>query len=214
LGGFIGRCALFSPTHAGPPKEHDDVEFGRKYLSHEDYNVQVEAVRIVGRFGEEKDAIMLIKIAKNREGLLQELAAKMAMTAASGATETARALLQTGDDILISITVGYLLNVEDVSATAIFLEPFLVGEQDTVRLRVFAYFVKKYSVEELEQLLERYLQRYSNGENYYYDVVCWLDRILYAPTLLKETYKRLLLTSVLDLITPVELNHLTAAEFY
>jgi hypothetical protein len=85
---------------------------------------------------------------------------------------------------------------------------------DTVRLRVLAYFIEKYSVEELERLLERYFQRYSNGETYYYDVVCWLDRVLYAPTRLKETYRHLLLTPVLDLTTPVELSYWTAAEFY
>jgi SOS response regulatory protein OraA/RecX len=42
------------------------------------------------------------------------------------------------------------------------------------------------SKEELEKVLRDYQER----ESYYYNVVTWLDRLLYAPDLLREDFRR------------------------
>ena len=166
--------------------DQSDIEFGQEYLLHEKYEVRVEAVRVVRQFGSETDAQALIGIAKSTEGILQEEAAHAVMSVAPGVGEAARALLETGDNILVGIAIGRLLEEGDIAATAKFLEPFLDDEKDKVRIRALAYFTKKYGTEELEQLLQRYTSR----SRYYYDIVCWLDRIVYAPSRLKEMYKR------------------------
>lgn len=73
----------------------------------------------------------------------------------------------------------------EANAAAAFLEPFLYNEKDKIRLKVLACLCERASREELEQLLNRYTM----PPRYFYDVVCWLDRILYAPARLGEAYK-------------------------
>jgi hypothetical protein len=64
------------------------------------------------------------------------------------------------------------------------VEPMLTEESDVVRRKALAFIVVKSSHDENEGVLARYLAQ----PRYYYDVVCWLDRILYAPDQLRQTY--------------------------
>jgi hypothetical protein len=163
-----------------------DVEFGRKYLSSDNYDVRLEAVRIIERFGDENDVPALIDTAKTTEGILQETTTRAALNRTSDVRENARALMLTTKDVVIGITIGYLLNQRNLPRTALFLEPFLLEKSDVVRKKTVAFFVTKLSEEELTQLL----LKYTGQATYYYDVVCWLDRVLYAPQPLKEVYRR------------------------
>jgi len=47
--------------------------------------------------------------------------------------------------------------------------------------------MEKSSDQELERLLERYT---TEQGSYYYDVVCWIDRILWSPPRLREMHRR------------------------
>jgi len=71
-------------------------------------------------------------------------------------------------------------------AGSTFLEPLLKDENDVVRRKVAAFFAMKFTAEELEALLGRYTSQLP----YYFDVVCWLDRILYAPAQLRQFFTR------------------------
>lgn len=163
-----------------------DVELGRKYLSSDNYDIRLEAVRIIERFGSENDMPALIDIAKTTEGILQEAAALAALKRTSDVLETARALILTTKEVVISIAIGYLLNERNSARVALFLEPFLLEKSDVVRKKTLAFFVTKLSEEDLTQLL----LKYTGQATYYYNVVCWLDRVLYAPQPLKEAYRR------------------------
>jgi hypothetical protein len=72
-----------------------------------------------------------------------------------------------------------------VAAISEFLEPMLRNESDIVRRKVMALLAKKLTTEELEEMLGRY-----TSEFYYFDIVCWLDKILYAPAQLKKIFAR------------------------
>jgi HEAT repeat protein len=166
--------------------EADDIIFGRRYLKHDDYDVLVEAVAVINRFGDEDDIQNLIDVAKKKEGVLQESAARAALKLSPDVKETARSLLLTAKEDLARVVVGYLADQQDVAAMSEFLEPLLQDENDIVRRKVTAFFAKKFTEEELENLLGRY----TSQPNYYYDVVCWFDKILYAPTQLKLLFTR------------------------
>ena len=56
-------------------------------------------------------------------------------------------------------------------------KPLLLSEKDDIRLKGFAVLTHFYKREDLEKLLEDYISR----ERYYYNVVTWLDRYLFAP---------------------------------
>jgi HEAT repeat protein len=166
--------------------EADDIVFGRKYLSRDDYDVRVEAVELIKRFGDEDDIQDLINVAKSTEGILQESSALAALKLSPDVKETARALLLEAKEDLASAVVGYLTGEQDAAAMSAFLEPLLREEHDIVRRKVTAFFARKFPKEELEELLGRYTSQLP----YYYDVVCWLDKILYAPAQLKGTFAR------------------------
>jgi hypothetical protein len=165
--------------------EADDVTFGRRYLRRDDYDVLVEAVKVIERFGDEDDIQDLIDVAKKKEGILQESAARAALKLSPDVKETARALLLVAKEDLAGVIAGYLVNKQDVAGVSEFAEPLLREESDIVRRKVMALLAKKLTTEELEGMLGQY-----TSQLYYYDVVCWLDKILYAPEPLKEAFVR------------------------
>lgn len=163
--------------------EPSDIQIGRRYLLESDNRVRLEAVRIVERFGDASDVGILIDIAKDSYGKLKELAAFAAIKLAPGVSGAACTLLETEDQILVGLAVKSLLE-EDSAEVLQLLEPLLVSKNDITRPKVLVYFVKKCPEEELKQLLSRYIKR----PNYYYNIICWLDRVLYAPPPLKQMY--------------------------
>ena len=52
---------------------------------------------------------------------------------------------------------------------------------------------------ELRALLEQCVRR----ESYYYNIVAWLDRLLYAPSLLREMYLRELQEKMFRVGSPI-----------
>ena len=163
--------------------ESQDVQIGRLYLMESDHHVRLEAIRIIERFGDASDVEALIGIAKDSYGELKELAANVALKLAPRIDGAASALLQTEDPTLVGLSFKSLMNEPPTEVQPI-LEPLLGSKNDNIRIKVLAYFVKRYLEDELVQLLSRYFER----SHYYYDVVCWLDRVLYAPPPLKEMF--------------------------
>lgn len=154
-----------------------DIVFGRQYLYREDYDLRLEAVRIVSRFGAPSDAPDLIKIAKSSDGILQEFAARGAVRVSGFDPDVIKPLVETRDEALVSVAVSELIGCDDRDAASALLEPFLYDENVGVRMKVTAFFISRFTREELGQLLSRY----SSAGTYYYDVVCGLDGALYAP---------------------------------
>jgi len=66
------------------------------------------------------------------------------------------------------------------------MERMLLENSDVVRRKSVGFFADSYEKDDLEKLLDRYITQ----PTYYYDVVCWLDRILYAPAQLKAMFIR------------------------
>jgi hypothetical protein len=56
--------------------EAHDVQFGRHYLRRDDYDVLVEAVEVIKKFGDDDDVHALVELAKAKEGVLQESAGR------------------------------------------------------------------------------------------------------------------------------------------
>jgi hypothetical protein len=166
--------------------ENQDVLYGRRGLAIDDYDVRVEAVRVIEKFGDEDDVQALVDIAMKTEGLLQELSAKTALKLSSDRNETVASLLPLAKDDLATVVVGCLVNHKESSATRELLERMLLENNDVVRRKSVAFFTLTCERDELEELLVRY----TGQPTYYYDVVCWLDRILYAPAQLREMFLR------------------------
>jgi len=175
-------AALAGLAHHGSP---EDAEFGRQFLSHSDIDVRIEAVRVIHRCGNVSDVSSLIKTAESSDGLVQELAAKAALALTADQHGVAGEFLRTENEILTSITVAELIARDDIEQVVEFLKPYLYSEKDKVRTRVMAYFIFRYDERQLADLL----MWYTSADIYYFDVVCCLDRILFAPLYLKSSYR-------------------------
>ena len=66
------------------------------------------------------------------------------------------------------------------------IEKFLMNRCDRKRLYAIAYFSKRYDKSKIEKLID---SCHKHPKGYYFDVICWLDRLAYAPKELKNYYK-------------------------
>ena len=53
-----------------------------------------------------------------------------------------------------------------------------------VRVKAASFLIARLPREQLEEVLDTYLQ----GYHHYYNVVCWMDRALYAPAPFRDLY--------------------------
>ncbi|WP_196523071.1 DUF4062 domain-containing protein [Nostoc commune] len=164
----------------------DDIYWGRRYILESKTlpDVRLEAVKIIERLGDNSDTNTLISVIKDSYGELQELAARASLKLSPGIDGAASALLETGDRILVKLAIEALMN-EDKLKVSKLLEPMLNNENQFLRVQVLVYFIRNCSTDELEQILSRYIKK----PQYFYNVIYWLDRILYAPSPIKEMFK-------------------------
>ena len=178
---FIGAALSGLLLHGN----YEDIKWGRKYLvksSNITNSPQIEAIQIVEKYGDSSDVTALIDIAKESYGELSNLAAQAAIKLSSGINGAALELLRSEKSNLVRIAIKSF-ETEDRTKVREILEPFLRKENRLLHSYALLYFLKYSSHEELEDLLDRYLQ-----ERYYYHVVCLIDRILYAHFPYREMY--------------------------
>ena len=165
-----------------------DVEFGRRFLFHTNSDVSLEAVKILQKWGDETDLSDLIKIAKSSDALLQELAAQTALSITGSELTVAEELLSTENEILASIAIAKLISMSDKKTVNDFLKEkrYLYSPNAGIRMRILAFYI----FENEHEKLPRLLNEYTSAETYYYDVVCCLDRVIYAPTKIQLAFRQ------------------------
>lgn len=164
-----------------------DIIWGRKYLELRKFTefgelLQISAIKLVELYGDQSDIEVLIKVSESTYGDISRLAAKAAIKLSPGVKGVASSLLSTERPDLAFIAVDSF-NSQDKSEAFELLEPMLAQDNSAFRSCALLYFLKFSSAEELEGLLNRYMQN-----RYYYSVVCMIDRILYSPSPYKEMY--------------------------
>ena len=190
------RVALVGLVKNGSPA---DIEFGRRFLFHKNSDVAIEAVKIIQIWGNQNDVSNLIKIAKSSDAVLQELAAKAALNISNVDLRVAEEFFSTENDILVSIAVAELILQNEKKPISDFLKrkKYLYNNNAGVRMRVLAFYIFQNESENLYTLLNEY----TSAETYYYDIVCCLDRILYAPVKLQIAYRKSLMDMFFDFFT-------------
>jgi hypothetical protein len=191
--GFVEfvRSRFVAAALAGLVKngEPSDISYARKFLlrkAGEYYgDIQVQAIKLIQRFGSKEDSDSLLEIARKSHGELKTQAIKTALQLSPGIDGCPRQLLA-GDD-----ADGFRLAVNSLDTVAWadvkpLLFPYLAAEGNSKRLDVLRCFVRRCEPAELNTLLQEYMAQ----GRYFYAVVCWLDRILFAPPPLKEAYLR------------------------
>ena len=163
--------------------EPSDIRFGRQYLRSSHQSVQLAAVRIICRFGTADDARELLEISKGAWGDLRDEAGACALRITSQPFDVSRELIQIHSERLVRAGYEWLYGQESPEVKSFFEELSSDGDS-TKRVRSVYYFFRKLKDEELAQLLKAQFDK----ETYYYNVVTWLDRLLYVPGPLKEFF--------------------------
>jgi HEAT repeat protein len=166
--------------------EASDIRFGRQYLATDSASdTKIAAVRIVCRFGTAEDVPALLSVAKDGWGEARDEAGACALRLSPNPFEAARELIQSTSPKLVQAGYAWLYDQNSREA-ADFFETLLDSGSEKERLRAIYYFSKRRTSEELESVLEATLRK----EKYYYNVVTWLDRLLYSPEPLADFFLR------------------------
>ncbi len=165
--------------------EASDIRFGRRYLATDSAATKLAAVRIVCRFGTAEDVPSLLNVAKDGWGEARDEAGICALRLSPKPFEVARELIRSTSPKLTKAGYAWLYDQHSQEASD-FFNALLGSEDGEERIRSVYYLLKTRTDEELENVLETYLQR----EKYYYNVVAWLDRLLHSPNPLKDFFAR------------------------
>ena len=159
----------------------EDAPIARKMLS--EFGTRSSAMRILALAGSKQDLGLLVKAAETCFG--DERA--RALAAVSRINNDARLTFDTlfsSDSIeLKRFAVWLLPDIRERDAREISTS-LLLHSDEQVRLGAVVYLGKILPRLAAEQLLDRYLQ----NDKYYYNVVTWLDRFVYAPRYALRAY--------------------------
>jgi hypothetical protein len=108
---------------------------------------------------------------------------------------------------LVSIAVCELISSVDYEIGSNLLKPLLYSDNEKVRIRAMIFFAARCTREELELLLADCAER----QGRYYDVVCFFDRLLYAPPTLRRNFFEVAKKELFNLCQNVDFAHLEAA---
>lgn len=160
-----------------------DAEFGRRYLSNEDRGIVAGAVAVLSRFGRAGDAANLVDVAQKSYGDLAALAATAALKLSRSVEKVILPLLKSGKPPLIRPALRRLPENSQEKTIAILTE-LLVAEKESSRI-LAAEMLVEVDRARAELILDEYQRGYR-----YYDAVCWLDRLLFAPEALRIHFQR------------------------
>ena len=164
-----------------------DKMIAKTFLKSEDTKVRAAAIDLFAKYAGKRDIDVLSEIASGGDGGGRIVAAKRILKLDAG-KKRSRDLLESGDsDVVKEAIRWYIANKESLDWSE--MSTLLCSKNDEIRLLAAAYAVKTWTRRKLVSLLKRYL----SGETYYYNVVCWLDRVLYAPGDLAQGYKKKLI---------------------
>ncbi len=161
----------------------DDVGFARKHITASHYYLQLQAVRLIHRFGEATDLDVLLPLATGSYGEVRRIATEAALKLSPGLAGAAATLFESDDPYLVGLALKVVADVPPAEAEGI-VDGLLESEKEAVRVKAVAYLLRKLSVHEVERFLGDYLE-----PPYYYNVACWLDRLLFAPAPLVELFR-------------------------
>jgi hypothetical protein len=180
-GRFIASALAGLSRHGRP----EDAEVARRWIDAPDDRKR-EAIALLSRFGTASDVRALITTAETSFGEDRRLAIRVALALLPGKAGALHILHATSNSEVIGLVLRALRVFEPDTAV---VESLLTSKDAKVRAGAVAWMVQGDNRNQLEAFLARYL----DGPTYYYNVVCWIDRVLYAPRPLREVYRDRLL---------------------
>jgi len=160
-----------------------DREVFLRFIKHESQEVRLAAMGGLRQAGNTEDSVLLLHAAEDATGEEAIVAASVAITLFPGEGGPAFELLKSRKPELFKLAIRTLM-----SSTRSHLWNQIKGrlydEDENIRKAVSAYAVLKFRPKELTKILEVYLSK----DIYYYNVVFYFDRALYAKLPLRKLF--------------------------
>ncbi len=166
--------------------EHGDASdagTARRYLvESDDPETRRHAVTVLARFGSSEDVEEIVRVAGEAYGDLRVAAARAALALSPRADGAATDILAMHSARLTALVLQAWeqLDIDEVLRP---VQDLLRDSDSTVRVKAASFLIARLPPERLEEALDAYLEGY-----HYYNVVCWMDRALYAPAPLRDLY--------------------------
>jgi hypothetical protein len=184
--------AFLALSHKPTP---DDVLLARQFITTDRY--ETAAIRIVLQGGDASDVEALIEIARSRSGEDRTLALEGIKRLSSDHIRVAKELLVTSGNREVQRLGLFFVRQSPDSVAIPLLAELLSHGDDVLRAASISELESRVDYEGLVDMLAAY----TNRPSYYYNVVTWLDRLLYAPEPLRSYYGEELDRRIEDLKT-------------
>lgn len=178
---FLEAAAQGIVAHAIPT----DITLARQWLLRKQTQIRGAALEIISRYGDASDVEAVLRLVKHSYDEIPAKAAIVALKLSPRPMDVVRELVNATSSDAVEVAFRWLLD-QPLGQTKQFCIDLLGEPDDANRVRALFCLSKKLEYNELENLLKDYVQR----DSYFYNVVCWLDRILYAPAPLREMFLR------------------------
>lgn len=162
----------------------DDKQFAIPFLNAEYTFAKTAAVELFVKYADENDVSTLVDITLTSYGEIRIKAAKKALSL-DKENKIRHKFLKSNDATLTRICLSDDIERKEMLQDDIAINLFY-SDKDEIRSMAVAYFALTLHKPKLSKFLDTYL---SKG-GYYYNVVCWIDRILYAPGSYKKMFYR------------------------
>lgn len=169
----------------------NDLDIIRDFLKNPHFSYYKDDIllfflNIIEEFGTDDETDILLDILEKSDYGVKKRAVSIFLKITSKEKEQyAKELLKEDNLELQKLLLNYSLTEEILAKKSVI--DLTYRSNHALRLAALAYLAQKLSVQELEEFLQQY--PLADGfDFYYYDVICWLDRILYSPKSLKNFY--------------------------
>lgn len=172
--------------------QKDDLKIAEEYLEdpHFSYfkdDILISILEIIEKFGDENETDLLLNILDLSDyGVKRKAASILLKLDLEDKRKYAQELFQQDEISIYKILLNHSLGEEEV-LTLDSVKELTYKPSRTTRFSALAYLAKKLSEDNLIEFLEQYPLA-EGFDFYYYDIICWLDRIIYAPSPIKEYY--------------------------
>jgi len=166
--------------------EQEDMRFAKQFMVCDESEIKELATKLFVNLAGENELSALVETALNNTGEIKEKAALKAL-AIDKEGSVLEAFMESNNSVLIKLYFKEKLKKGKL-LEKVKIEQLLLNANEDIREITVAYLMKALRKRraKLEQILDKYLE----NQTYYYNTVCWLDRILYAPLKFRELYRK------------------------
>ncbi len=160
-----------------------DLSLAKENIESSRYQTKQICINMIKKFGREKDSLYLLEIAEKEKLYDNSAIVGSLLLDKHRKYKIFERILDSKNSRHIKISIAFALKTNR-SIPVETIELLLASENEGVRVSTVAYL----SATSKHKVLLETLEKYTKNNNYYYNVVCWLDRITHSPKPLRKFF--------------------------